>query len=53
MHFDNSSVFSLQVEGEKDWRYSRTLAMVAPPTNAFVRDGEARAFFVQSPLDRR
>jgi hypothetical protein len=49
MHFDNSAVFILQVEGEKDWRYSRTPAIAAPPANCFVRDGEARAFFAQFP----
>lgn len=45
LHFDRHEVFTLQVEGEKLWRYSATPAVTAPPINLIATDAEYLADF--------
>jgi hypothetical protein len=41
LHFDSVHVFIMQVEGEKEWHFSREPALANPPRNLLAREVES------------
>jgi hypothetical protein len=49
MHFDSQSVFILQIEGAKEWRYGETPAHDAPVENVLAEPRSFAEFHAENP----
>jgi len=49
LHFDSQSVFILQIEGAKEWRYSETPAHDAPVENVLAEPRSFAEFHAENP----